>query len=239
MTELRTPVGVEHIEYLTAALAGIGPAVATATRWGRELADLLPRGGRLFAAGNGGSAAQAAHLTAELVGRYRSDRRPFSAVALHAEVSALTAITNDYGHEEGFARQLEAHARPGDGAVPVVQTTGGQVRAGGAGLTAALAARDGGRVVLVAPLAEDDDGARLRAALPDEVEVLAVPWSGSTPVKHRIRASGQTVARVDRGGAPGAIGPLPDDVAAVLHQADAVVVADYGYGTTADPALRT
>jgi D-sedoheptulose 7-phosphate isomerase len=139
MTELRTPVGVEHIEYLTTALAGIGPAVATATRWGGELADLLPRGARLFAAGNGGSAAQAAHLTAELVGRYRSDRRPFSAVALHAEVSALTAITNDYGHEEGFARQLEAHARPGDVAV-LMSTSGGSANV----VRAAERARDCG-----------------------------------------------------------------------------------------------
>ena len=124
MTGLRTPVGVEHVRYLTEALAGSGPAVASATRWGRELAGLLPGGARLFAAGNGGSAAQAAHLTAELVGRYRDDRRPFSAVALHAEVSALTAITNDYGHDEGFARQLEAHARPGDVAV-LLSTSGG------------------------------------------------------------------------------------------------------------------
>jgi D-sedoheptulose 7-phosphate isomerase len=117
-------VGVEHVRYLTDALAGSGSAVETATRWGRELAGLLPAGARLFAAGNGGSAAQAAHLTAELVGRYRDDRRPFSAVALHAEVSALTAITNDYGHDEGFARQLEAHARPGDVAV-LLSTSGG------------------------------------------------------------------------------------------------------------------
>jgi len=124
VTGLRTPVGVEHVRYLTEALAGSGPAVALATRWGRELAGLLPGGARLFAAGNGGSAAQAAHLTAELVGRYRDDRRPFSAVALHAEVSALTAITNDYGHDEGFARQLEAHARPGDVAV-LLSTSGG------------------------------------------------------------------------------------------------------------------
>jgi len=139
MTELHTPVGVEHIEYLTAALATIGPAVATATAWGGELADLLPRGARLFAAGNGGSAAQAAHLTAELVGRYRSDRRPFSAVALHAEVSALTAITNDYGHDEGFARQLEAHARPGDVAV-LMSTSGGSANV----VRAAERARDCG-----------------------------------------------------------------------------------------------
>jgi D-sedoheptulose 7-phosphate isomerase len=124
VTELRTPVGIEHVRYLTEALAGSTAAVGTAARWGRELAVLLPGGARLFAAGNGGSAAQAAHLTAELVGRYRDDRRPFSAVALHAEVSALTAITNDYGHDEGFARQLEAHARPGDVAV-LLSTSGG------------------------------------------------------------------------------------------------------------------
>jgi D-sedoheptulose 7-phosphate isomerase len=139
MTELRTPVGVEHVQHLTAALTGIGPAVTTATRWGRELAALLTGGSRLFAAGNGGSAAQAAHLTAELVGRYRDDRRPFSAVALHAEVSALTAITNDYGHEEGFARQLEAHARPGDVAV-LMSTSGGSPNV----VRAALRARDCG-----------------------------------------------------------------------------------------------
>ena len=124
MTEQRTPVGVEHVRYLTEALATSDNAVETATRWGRELAGRLAGGARLFAAGNGGSAAQAAHLTAELVGRYRDDRRPFSAVALHAEVSALTAITNDYGHDEGFARQLEAHARPGDVAV-LMSTSGG------------------------------------------------------------------------------------------------------------------
>lgn len=124
MTRPPTPVGQEHIEHLTAALATVGPAVATATGWGRELAGRLTEGARLFAAGNGGSAAQAAHLTAELVGRYRDDRRPFSAIALHAEVSALTAITNDYGLEEGFARQLEAHARPGDIAM-LMSTSGG------------------------------------------------------------------------------------------------------------------
>jgi rfaE bifunctional protein nucleotidyltransferase chain/domain/rfaE bifunctional protein kinase chain/domain len=125
-----------------------------------------------------------------------------------------------------------------DGPVPVVQTTGERVRAGGAGLTAALAAGDGGRVLLVAPLADDADGATLRSVLPAGVELISVPWQGSTPVKQRIRASGQTVARVDRGGAAGAIGPLPDAVAAALGQAHAVVVADYGYGTTSDPALR-
>jgi rfaE bifunctional protein nucleotidyltransferase chain/domain/rfaE bifunctional protein kinase chain/domain len=130
------------------------------------------------------------------------------------------------------------HKLSPDGPVPVVETTGEEVRAGGAGLTAALAAGDGGRVLLITPLADDADGQALRAVLPAGVELIAVPWQGSTPVKHRIRAGGHTVARVDRGGTPGRIGPLPDAVAAALDQADAVVVADYGYGTTADPELR-
>jgi rfaE bifunctional protein nucleotidyltransferase chain/domain/rfaE bifunctional protein kinase chain/domain len=82
--------------------------------WGRILADRLPAGARLLVAGNGGSAAEAQHLTAELVGRFRSDRAPLSAIALHADSSSVTAIANDYGVEEIFARQVHAHARPGD-----------------------------------------------------------------------------------------------------------------------------
>jgi D-sedoheptulose 7-phosphate isomerase len=65
-------------------------------------------------AGNGGSAAEAQHLTAELVGRYVDDRPPLSAIALHAETSSLTAIGNDYGAREAFARQVAAHGRDGD-----------------------------------------------------------------------------------------------------------------------------
>ena len=67
--------------------------------WGCRLAAVLDGGGRLLAAGNGGSAAQAQHLTAELVGRYRDDRPPFSAICLTAETSSLTAIANDYPAE--------------------------------------------------------------------------------------------------------------------------------------------
>ncbi|MFG2602413.1 SIS domain-containing protein [Streptomyces sp. NPDC048514] len=83
-------------------------------RWGTELARRLGDGSRLLVAGNGGSAAQAQHLTAELVGRYQDDRPPFSAVALHADTSTTTAIANDYGVQEVFARQTAAHGRPGD-----------------------------------------------------------------------------------------------------------------------------
>ena len=84
------------------------------TSWGERLATALVGGGRLLAAGNGGSAAEAQHLTAELVGRWCTDRRPLSAIALTAETSSLTAILNDYGPDEVFARQVEAHGRPGD-----------------------------------------------------------------------------------------------------------------------------
>ena len=63
--------------------------------WGKELARRLLAGNRLLAAGNGGSAAEAQHLTAELVGRFDGERAPFSAISLHAETSALTAIAND------------------------------------------------------------------------------------------------------------------------------------------------
>ncbi|MGH3915525.1 MAG: D-sedoheptulose-7-phosphate isomerase [Pseudonocardiaceae bacterium] len=83
-------------------------------RWGRHLANVLDAGGRLLACGNGGSAAEAQHLTGELVGRFLHDRRPLSAIALHADTSAFTAIGNDYGGHETFARQVFAHGRPGD-----------------------------------------------------------------------------------------------------------------------------
>ena len=92
-------------------------------RWGALLAERLPAGSRLLAAGNGGSAAEAQHLTAELVGRFDRDREPFAAVALHADTSSLTAIGNDYGFADVFARQVRAHARPRD--VLVLLSTSG------------------------------------------------------------------------------------------------------------------
>jgi D-sedoheptulose 7-phosphate isomerase len=113
-----------HVSALSRTLRRLGDEWETAGRWGRYLAVRLSKGHRLLAAGNGGSAAQAQHLTAELVGRYRNDRRPFSALALHAETSSMTAIANDYGTEEIFARQVEAHGRPGD-VLMLLSTSGG------------------------------------------------------------------------------------------------------------------
>ncbi|MFI7356168.1 D-glycero-beta-D-manno-heptose 1-phosphate adenylyltransferase [Streptomyces avidinii] len=104
--------GRAHIQALTAAL----PLLHTdrLQEWGRLLSERLPAGSRLLVAGNGGSAAEAQHLTSELVGRFCAERAPLSAIALHADSSSVTAITNDYGPEEVFARQVRAHGRPGD-----------------------------------------------------------------------------------------------------------------------------
>jgi D-sedoheptulose 7-phosphate isomerase len=82
--------------------------------WGELLAADLLGGRRLLAAGNGGSAAQAQHLTGELVGRYRVERQALSAISLLADVSSLTAVANDYGWADVFARQVRAHGRAGD-----------------------------------------------------------------------------------------------------------------------------
>jgi D-sedoheptulose 7-phosphate isomerase len=108
------PAGRRHLAELAGPLRDLHAQSARVDVWGRRLTDVLVRGGRLLAAGNGGSAAEAQHLTSELVGRYRDDRPPFSAIALHADSSATTAIANDYGVEEVFARQVRAHGRPGD-----------------------------------------------------------------------------------------------------------------------------
>jgi phosphoheptose isomerase len=103
-----------HVEQLIEALQSPQTRLETAREWGRRLAVPLLAGNRLLVAGNGGSAAEAQHLTAELVGRYVADRPPLSAIALHAETSALTAIGNDFGATEAFARQVAAHGRSGD-----------------------------------------------------------------------------------------------------------------------------
>lgn len=80
-----------------------------------ELQDCFARGNKLLACGNGGSASDAEHLVAELVGRFKDDRQALPALALSAGGTAtLTAVANDYGYDAVFARQVEALARPGD-----------------------------------------------------------------------------------------------------------------------------
>jgi D-sedoheptulose 7-phosphate isomerase len=117
------------------------------------IAQSLAAGGQLLAFGNGGSAADAQHLVAELVGRFERDRRPFAAVALTADSSVLTTIGNDYGYEQIFARQIVGLGRRGDIAFAI--STSGRSRnvalaldaARAQGLiTIALTGRDGGPI---------------------------------------------------------------------------------------------
>jgi type III pantothenate kinase len=113
-----------HLSALEDALVTVRRRSQAIEECGERIADLLLDGGRLLAVGNGGSAAQAQHLTAELVGRYETERMPLSAICLHGDTSSLTAIANDYGHAEAFARQVRAHGRPGD--VLVALSTSGR-----------------------------------------------------------------------------------------------------------------
>jgi len=81
---------------------------------GKLICDALEAGNKILLCGNGGSAADAQHIAAELVGRYEKERRAFPAIALTTDTSALTALSNDYGYDEVFARQVAAHATAGD-----------------------------------------------------------------------------------------------------------------------------
>ncbi len=138
------PVAVaqHHIGALTATLDALAAEAPRLAEWGGALADRLLDGARLLAAGNGGSAAEAQHLTAEFVGRFDGDRRAFSAIALHSDTSALTAIANDYGYAESFARQVTAHAREGDVLI-LLSTSGTSANL----VRAAEAGREAGAVV--------------------------------------------------------------------------------------------
>lgn len=90
---------------------GQSSAIAAAARL---CADSLCRGGRILLCGNGGSAADAQHLAAELVGRYQRERRALAAIALTTDTSVLTSIANDYDFDSVFARQVEGLGRKGD-----------------------------------------------------------------------------------------------------------------------------
>jgi D-sedoheptulose 7-phosphate isomerase len=171
--------GADHVASLTAALGSLTAQLPTLDRWGRLAADVLcgENRGRLLAAGNGGSAAQAQHLTAELVGRYRADRPPFSAICLTAETSSLTAIANDYPADELFARQVEAHGRPGDVLV-LLSTSGRSPNA----VAAARRARDCGITVL----AMTGPAPNPLAAVADDAVCIESPWTATVQECHLV-----------------------------------------------------
>jgi len=101
----------DHARVMAEAAAALP---GTLERVAAELHGCFARGNKLLACGNGGSAADVEHLVAELVGRYRDERRGLPALALVTGSATITALANDYGYERVFARQLEALARPGD-----------------------------------------------------------------------------------------------------------------------------
>jgi D-sedoheptulose 7-phosphate isomerase len=114
MSIQHAPVSGSHLARLEETLRAFEPQVPHLETWGRRAARVLVTGGRLLACGNGGSAEQAQHLTAELVGRYQDERPPLAALPLTHDMAALTAIGNDYGAGQVFARQVRAHGRVGD-----------------------------------------------------------------------------------------------------------------------------
>ena len=167
--------GRDHVAALLEAL----PLLDTdrCDDWGRRLAGVLVGGGRLLVAGNGGSAAQAQHLTAELVGRYRDDRPALSAIALHAETSSVTAIANDYGYDAVFSRQVQAHGRPGD--VFLGLSTSGR---SGNVLAAMEAARDGGLTVW----ALTGGAPNAMTGLADDFVAVAAPATATVQEVHQV-----------------------------------------------------
>jgi D-sedoheptulose 7-phosphate isomerase len=104
----------EHVGRTLAAIPQLRTELDRLTAWGRLLSRRLREGHRLLVAGNGGSAAHGAHLVAELVGRYRADRAPASAILLGADVATATALVNDDDPVLLFERGVRAHGCPGD-----------------------------------------------------------------------------------------------------------------------------
>ena len=145
-----------HCETIAAVERDLTPAIESAAR---ILADALGSGNKLLVMGNGGSAADAQHFAAEIVGRFKLERRALPALALSTDTSILTAVGNDYGFDSIFTRQVEAHAAAGD-VVVGISTSGNSPNvqaalqlAGKSGCrTIALLGKDGGSIKEVAEL---------------------------------------------------------------------------------------
>lgn len=111
-------------EYLAVADLVFGPLRDPVDRAAEHLAERLRAGNKVLICGNGGSAADAQHMAAELVNRFMKERRPYAAVALTTDTSILTAIGNDYGYDQVFEKQVQALAKAGD--VLIAISTSGQ-----------------------------------------------------------------------------------------------------------------
>ena len=147
-------VVLEHLaEHASVVEAVTADLVEPITLLASRVLETVRAGDTLFFCGNGGSAADAQHLAAEYVVRFRLERAPIAAIALTADTSILTAGGNDYGFESIFERQVRALARPGD--LLIMHSTSGEsenlLRAAAAArtldvATAALLAKGGGRL---------------------------------------------------------------------------------------------
>jgi D-sedoheptulose 7-phosphate isomerase len=147
----------EHVAVTNKTLSALAGGIAGA-------ADIVSRAmkndGMLLLCGNGGSASDCQHISAELVGRYKKDRRPLRAVSLHTDTSSLTCIANDFGYEDIFTRQVEALGRKGD-VLLAISTSGksenvrrAMVKAGELGIVVvALLGKGGGACAALADLA--------------------------------------------------------------------------------------
>jgi len=110
----------EHTKVSVETIKSIGKPIEIAAK---ICIDSLKKGGKILIFGNGGSAADAQHIAAELVGRYKTERKGLSAIALTTDTSAITSIANDYGYLHVFDRQVEALANEGDVVIGI--STGG------------------------------------------------------------------------------------------------------------------
>lgn len=166
-----------HLDQALAAVAGLAHDLERLERWADELADRLSGGARLLAAGNGGSAAHAQHLTAELVGRFQGVRVPLSALALHVDTSTYTALANDFGHDAVLARQVAAHGRRGD--VLVAFSTSGRS-------PNLLAAAEAARALGLRVLALTGSGPNRLAELADEAVCVRAATAAAVQEAHQV-----------------------------------------------------
>ena len=111
---MKATIADEFSSHLETIQAVIGQMEEDLARASQIAVDTLKRGNKVLLCGNGGSAADAQHIAAELTGRYKSERRGLPGIALTTDTSALTAISNDYGYDRVFDRQVEALANKGD-----------------------------------------------------------------------------------------------------------------------------
>ncbi|MEN8375228.1 MAG: SIS domain-containing protein [Gemmatimonadota bacterium] len=184
----------EHLLRLSRLLERSAAEQADAVgRIAEAITAALRGGGRVYFAGNGGSAADAQHLATEYVVRFRRAGKPLAALALTTDTSLLTAAANDLGFEEVFARQVEAHGRAGD--VLVMHSTSGRspnllraaeaARAAGVRTVALLAAGGGPLrdLVDVALVLDTDDPAHAQEAH------LAIGHAVCAVVEERLRST--------------------------------------------------